>query len=210
VRQQVYFGKNNRKFELRLRFQQENTLNRQYIEGGEDRLQIERNLRITSNLATSLSAQLELGQNRRRRLFQIPGRESRDIRSREISLDLSSHLNQRLELAFKSRLMQDVDEFPGQSSEATLVSLIPRAGYSFLGKGRLNSQFEWSQVTATQSTLPYEMVAGNAPGQTQRWELGLSYRISQNVQGSLNYNGRNEKQRGGVIHLGRAEIRAFF
>ena len=210
LRQQLYFGKNDRKFEMRLRFQQENTLSREYIEGGEERLQIERSTRITSNLAKVLSVQLELGRNRKRRLFQIPGRESRDIRSDEISLDLSSHLNQKLELAFKSRFMQDIDEFPEEPTEATLLSIIPRFIYAFRGKGRLSSQFEWSQVQATRTALPYEMVLGNAPGLTQRWELGLSYRISQNVQCSLTYNGRNEKQRGGVIHLGRAEIRAFF
>lgn len=210
LRQQIYLGKNNRNFEVRLRFQQENTLNRQFIEGGEERLQIERNVRITSHLARFLSAQIEMGHNRRRRLFQIPGRESRNIRSSEISADLSFHLNQKLELALKSRLMRDVDEFPEEPTEAILVSIIPRANYSFRGKGRLSTQFEWSQVDATQSTLPYEMVSGNTPGLTQRWELGLSYRISKNMQGSLTYNGRNEKQRGGVIHLGRAEIRAFF
>ncbi len=209
-RHTCYFGEDQRTFSLRLRFQQENTVNRQFLEGGERRLQIERSVRVTWALARGFSGQGEFLNQRKGRFFNYAGRESRDIKSRELTVDLSWRPGTNLELALKNRNMRDVDKFPGVNTTATLLSFIPSANYSFRTRGRLATQFEWSQVQATREFLPYEMVYGNAPGKTQRWEVSFNYRISKNVQGSLTYNGRNEKHRGGVYHLGRAEVRAFF
>lgn len=209
-RQYLYYGKNNRAFSLRLHFEQDRTTNRQYIEGGETRLHIERSLQVTTNLSERVSAQLRLQNQRKRRLFSIPGRENRDIKSQEFTADFSFRPSARLELALKGRLTRDVDEYPETPTTAALTSLTPRLNYAFRSKGRLSAQFEWSQVKASRDFLPYEMVNGNAVGLSQRWQVSFNYRISKNVQGSLNYNGRNEERRGGLIHIGRAEVRAFF
>lgn len=210
LRETCYLGKNSRKFSLRLQYQYENSLNRQYIEGGEERLQTAASAQLTSNLSTRISTQLEYKNQRKRRLFQYTGRESRDVFSRELAIDISFRPWSELELAFKSRLNNDFDRFPAEPTEATLLSLIPRINYAFRAKGRLNAQYEWAQVKSNKELLPYEMVNGNSVGLSQRWEFTFNYRISKNVQGSLTYNGRDEKRRGGIIHLGRAEVRAFF
>jgi len=210
LRETCYLGKNSRKFSLRLQYQYENSTNRQYIEGGEERLQTAASAQLTSNLSTRISTQLEYKNERKRRLFQYPGRESRDVFSREMAIDVSYRPWSELELAFKSRLNNDFDRFPTEPTEAMLLSLIPRINYAFRSKGRFNVQYEWAQVKSNKELLPYEMVNGNSAGLSQRWEFTFNYRISKNVQGSLSYNGRDEKRRGGIIHLGRAEVRAFF
>ena len=208
--QTCYFGKAQQKFSLRLRFQQENTMNRQYVEGGESRLNIERSAQITTSPSRLFSAQLEFSSQRKRRQFSISGRENRNVRSLETALEISIRPRQSLELALKTRWAGDVDEYPETPTEATLLALIPRVDFAFRSKGRMRAQFEWTKVDATKEVLPYEMVYGNAPGLNQRWELSMNYRISKNMQGSFSYQGRNEKRRGGIIHIGRAEVRAFF
>ncbi|MBN2088500.1 hypothetical protein JW964_02760 [candidate division KSB1 bacterium] len=210
LRETCYIGKNSRKFSLRLQYQYENTTNRQYIEGGEERLQTAASAQLTSNLSNRMSTQLEYKNGRKRRRFQYPGRENRDVFSQEFAIDFSYRPWSDLELALKSRFNDDTDQFPVETTEATLLSLIPRVNYAFRAKGRLSAQYEWAQVKSNKELLPYEMVNGNSDGLSQRWEFTFNYRISKNVQGSLSYNGRNEKRRGGIIHLGRAEVRAFF
>jgi hypothetical protein len=210
LRQTWNLGQDGQKFSLRLRFQQENTMNRQFVEGGESRLNIERSVRLTIALSRLFSARLDLISQRKRRHFTISGRENRNIRSKEAAFELSVRPQRSLEFALKTRYTRDFDEYPDTPTEATLLSLIPRVEYAFRAKGRLRAQFEWTNVDATKDILPYEMVYGNATGLSQRWEVGMNYRISKNMQGSFSYQGRNEKRRGGIIHIGRAEVRAFF
>ena len=54
------------------------------------------------------------------------------------------------------------------------------------------------------------MADGRSAGYSMRWDARFEYRLSQTVQASLSYSGRNEPERQGVTHTGRAQITAAF
>jgi hypothetical protein len=85
---------------------------------------------------------------------------------------------------------------------------------SFPGVGQLRAELHREEVTLSNivdpnAVLPYEFTAGKAVGQSYLWQLTFDYRITANLQLSMNYNGR--KEGGGVpVHLAKMEARAFF
>ena len=84
--------------------------------------------------------------------------------------------------------------------------------FSFRNKGRLRSEFEWSYVYVNprDRVIPYEMANGRSPGQSVRWDIRFDYRISQVIQATFSYSGRNEPERDQIIHTGRAQVTAAF
>ncbi|MCK5739712.1 hypothetical protein KAH55_11035, partial [bacterium] len=97
LRQTAHFGKNNPLIYVRLNFQQERTLNRQYVAGGENMLKIIRSIRMTSSPLDKLNLQFEVLSRRGRRRFDYAGRSSRDIRSREGNAEISYRLLKSLD-----------------------------------------------------------------------------------------------------------------
>ena len=59
------------------------------------------------------------------------------------------------------------------------------------------------------SAVPFELTGGRIEGKTYLWTLAFDYRLSGNMQASLQYQGRLEGA-GAPVHSGRAEVRAFF
>lgn len=214
LRQDIHFMQNNQRLSIRLRLQRRDEMNNQYLEGGQSHYRLERSMRLIWRMASKFSSQFNLINKHNRRLFRFTGRRDRDVYSNEGTFDLSYRPKPVLEFALKTRAARDVDQSPEKPIVAYLISLIPRLNYSFRGKGRLMAQIDWSKVGTSSDEanviLPYEMVGGNRIGQSWRWNISFNYRISRNIQASLTYTGRNEPYRPDVIHLGRAEMQAFF
>ena len=214
LRQDIHFMQNNRRLSIRLRLQRQDEMNNQYLEGGQSHYRLERSLRLTGQLSSKFSSQINILNKRNRRIFRFPGRRDRDVFSGEGTFDLAYRPKSVLEFALKTRAARDVDQIPEVPVVAYLISLIPRLNYSFRGKGRLMAQVDWSRVGTSSDDpnviLPYEMVGGNRIGQSWRWNISFNYQISRNIQASLSYTGRNEPHLPDVIHLGRAEMQAFF
>ncbi len=95
---------------------------------------------------------------------------------------------------------------------ALFFSLQPGVVYSLPGRGQLRGELEWVRVTVAPAgrVIPYEVAEGNQPGTTLRWNVALDYRLSENMRGSLGYSGRSEPMRPEVLHVAKAEVRAFF
>ncbi|MBN1352288.1 hypothetical protein JXJ21_23025 [candidate division KSB1 bacterium] len=214
LRQDIHFISEDQRFSLRLRLQRQDEMNNQYLEGGQSLYRLDRTARINWKLSDRLSTQINLINLQNRREFHFPGRKNRDVLSNEVTLDQSYRPKSALELALKSRVGRDVDRFPETPLIAYLFALLPRVNCSFRGKGRLLAELDWSLVKTSEddanAVLPYEMAGGNQVGQSWRWSITFNYRLSRNIQTSFSYTGRNEPYRPDIIHLGRAEMQAFF
>jgi len=57
--------------------------------------------------------------------------------------------------------------------------------------------------------LGFEMLEGLAPGFNGTWNLNVQYNVGQNLQLTVNYDGR-AGQNFKSIHLGGMQVRAFF
>ena len=90
-----------------------------------------------------------------------------------------------------------------------------RIVYAFPGKGQLRAEITREEVVLSemssdpQPVYPYEFTQGRAFGRNYLWTVNVDYRLTQNIQFTLHYNGRSESGRN-PIHVARAEARAFF
>ena len=57
--------------------------------------------------------------------------------------------------------------------------------------------------------LPYELTGGRVAGKTYLWSLAMDYRLTNNIQLTVDYRGRTEGGRP-PVHIARAEAKAFF
>lgn len=212
VRQDIHLWEKSREFSLRYRFRNRRELNNQFIDGGQERRVVEHRLRSVYQLTEQISSQLELSYGEEDRLFQIAAREDRQVRSARVDLDLVYRPNRRFELGLKSLLSRNRDVIPEPNTEADLLSFAPRLNYSLSQKGRLRTEIEWTRVNVAPRTrlIPFELTDGKQSGSTYRWSVGFDYRVSQNVQVSLSYLGRNEPNRPKTQHIAKVEMRAFF
>lgn len=81
-----------------------------------------------------------------------------------------------------------------------------------VGKGSLLANVSLIQITfngATNTSLSFEMLEGLLPGNNATWSVSYQQTLADNLQLSLNYNGRSSEY-SKVIHSGGVQVRAFF
>lgn len=212
VRQDLFLFESRRDFSLRLRYQQRDETNNQYVEGGQNRLEREYNGRLTNRFSERWSSQTEIAHKRTARFFGFSGRQNRDVFANQARVDVSFRPRSVLELALESRLSREEDRFYADPTRVTSVAIVPRVTYAVKSKGRLRGEVEYSSVSAQPKgrVIPYEMANGRSIGQSFNWDLRFDYRVSITIQASVSYSGRNEPQRRGTIHTGRAQVTAAF
>ncbi len=73
--------------------------------------------------------------------------------------------------------------------------------------------FSREEVTLENSTagtlVPFDLTAGRLEGKTFLWGISFDYKLSNNLQSSLQYTGRSEQSHD-PVHTAKAEVRAFF
>jgi hypothetical protein len=84
--------------------------------------------------------------------------------------------------------------------------------YNQTDKGSLTSRFDFIQIkynASENSSVAYEMLNGLNKGNNFTWELVYQRNLNNNIQISINYNGRKSTD-SPIVHLGGAQIRAYF
>lgn len=210
IRQDIYLLQDNRDFSARFRLENKKEVNFQFLEGGNITNFKEKSIRIIRRFSNRFSSQLD-GTNQYRS-YLFTARSDKIIEANEMSLDLSYRPKQIFELAVKMKIVARKDIAKDPPTKANEFSLLPRASYSFRGKGKLQVEFEWTKVDLTPQNriVPYELVGINRMGTTLRWMFGLNYDVSKYIRATISYNGRREPDRSETIHVGRAEMRAYF
>ncbi len=139
-----------------------------------------------------------------------PGR-TRAVTSNGITLDIAYRPDQRLELGWTVNLAHAVDEarVPLLASDFNGESV--RLVYAFPGSGqaRVEAAREEVLLGAPVESIPFELTGGRVGGKTWVWRGSMEYRVTQFLQGSMNYEGRAEGG-GTPVHTGRLELRAVF
>jgi hypothetical protein len=95
------------------------------------------------------------------------------------------------------------------SSASTLNT---EAKYNVLSNTALTARFTFSQIgynASPNTTVAYVMLNGLLPGQNFLWTADLTQRLSSFLELSFQYEGRKAGT-SGVVHIGRAQLRALF
>ena len=84
--------------------------------------------------------------------------------------------------------------------------------YNQLDKGSLNGKLNFIQITYNDlenSAIAYEMLNALKIGSNYTWGLSYQRNLSNNLQVSINYDGRKSAN-SKIINIGGAQVRAFF
>ncbi len=213
ITQDAFLFENNSNLSFRFRYNERYGLS-QLVSSTERTFQEERSIRIRSQLVQEIGNQTDFVYKIDRMTASTQSSEERDLVSNALLSDFSYRPTMNWEIGFNFSVTEIINYFGGKNATADINEEGIRIVQSFPGVGQLHVEFKRDEVslaniTDPSATLPYEFTAGKAVGQSYLWQLTFDYRITSNLQLSLNYNGR--KEGGGLpVHLARMEARAFF
>jgi len=116
----------------------------------------------------------------------------------------------RISGIYKYTQKQNIIE--GGIQKALLNTYALELKYNQTEKGSLTGRADFIQIffnDSENSPVAYEMLNGLSKGENFTWELSYQRNLGSNIQISINYNGRKTPN-ANVVHLGGAQIRAYF
>lgn len=116
----------------------------------------------------------------------------------------------RLSAVYKHSDKRNVIE--GGFQHALLDDYAMELKFNKLSKGSFNMRTDFIVITYNDNVntpLAFEMLNALKPGQNITWNLGYQQNITSNMQISITYDGRKSPGNK-VIHIGGAQVRAFF
>ncbi len=209
ITQDVFLFENNSDLSFRFRYSERYGLT-QFVSTVERSYLQERSVRIRSQLVQEIGNQTDFINKIDQVTASSPTMREHDLVSNALLSDFSYRPTMNWEVGFNFGVTEVVNYNVGKNATANINEEGIRIIQSFPGAGQLRAEFKREEVSLENIENPtYEMTTGKTPGQSYLWQLTFDYRITSNLQLSLNYNGRTE---GGhtPIHLARMEARAFF
>ena len=205
--QDLFFLENNPAFSIRLRYSQRRGLT-QFALNTERGYVREQSIRLRWQLVKEFANQTDILDRTDILGTDQLSTRAHDIRATSFVTDWSYRPEQRVELAFKFSFGQGTNF---DSTTADLNDQSVRLLYSFNDRGQVRGELTREEVMLSQvgPIIPFELTAGKVGGKSWLWRLGMDYRVTQFIQGSMNYDGRSEGG-GQPVHTARAEVRAFF
>ncbi len=211
--QDIHLYENDPGFSLRLRYNQRTGII-QLANGFERSKIVEKSARLRWQLIPEIGNQTDIVNKLDRVSALTKSHRERDIIGNSVATDFYYRPSRQWEVGFKLGISRSVDSFENSNVIADLNSQGVRIIYAFLGMGQLRAEFDREEVQITNKygdqkrTLPFELTLGRRIGKSYLLQVNFDYRISQNLQLTMNYFGRYEGMR--QIHTARGEARAFF
>ena len=107
---------------------------------------------------------------------------------------------------------QKQNKIEGGFQTAFINTFAAELKYNQSEKGSLTGRLDLILIKfndTENSSVAYEMLNALSKGQNVTWELNYQRNLNSNIQISINYNGRKTSG-SNIVHLGGAQIRAFF
>lgn len=210
IQQDFFVFENDPDLSFRIRYSQRKSLN-QFSGGNERAYNRERSLRTRFRLVKEFSNQTDFVNEQDNVYAPVSSNRKRVITSNKIISDFSYRPERNIEVGFKIQVGRSEDSYPVKPTIMDNNSQAIRFNLSFAGSGRLRAEVERSELTGNtdQNILPFELTRGNAIGKNYFWRLNFDYRLTANLQSTVNYDGRllsGSKP----VHTARAEVRAYF
>lgn len=210
IQQDFFVNENDQDLSFRFRYSQRKSLN-QFSGGYERAYNRERSLRLRLRLIKEFSNQTDIINEQDNVYAPVTSNRKRLINSNKVISDFSYRPERNIEVGFKVQVGRSQDDYPSIPTIIDNNSQALRFNFSFAGSGRLRMEVERSELIgkSNQNILPFELTRGNAIGKNYYWRLNFDYRLSANLQSTINYDGRllsGSKP----VHTARAEVRAYF
>jgi hypothetical protein len=210
IQEDLFIFENNPDLSFRLRYSQTKSMN-QYSGGVESAYKREKSLRIRLKLIKEFSNQTDIINEQDNNYAPETSNRKRLIKSNTVISEFSYRPERNIEVGFKVQVSRSEDDFPDNPTIIDNNAETLRFNLSFAGSGRLRIEMERSEFIANTNDnfLPYELTLGNPIGKNYYWRFNFDYRLTTNLQSSVNYDGRLQSG-SKVVNTVRAEIRLYF
>ena len=135
-----------------------------------------------------------------------------DIENMEINNRISFQPNTLFRVALNGRYSEKRNSIEYGNEKAFINDIGIELRRSKRDKGLLNGELHLVNINyngESSSTIGFEMLEGLQLGKNITWKLGFQKNMSNNIQISINYNGRKSEENR-AIHTGSMQMRAFF
>lgn len=157
---------------------------------------------------------LEFTQRLARNSLSTPSFVNRNYRLKVISSEpkLTYFPGTALQLiaGYQYMLKTNIPEFGGEKAVFSNIRL--EGKYNTFSNTSITAKFTFSNINFTglaNTTVSYIMLDGLQPGKNYLWSIGFTKRLINNLEISVNYEGRKPGT-AAVIHTGTASVRALF
>ncbi|MGA9405964.1 MAG: hypothetical protein WBW71_02410 [Bacteroidota bacterium] len=212
LQQDLFLFQNRPDLSFRFRYLQQEGAG-QYSTGDEQSYNRERSVEIRLRLVSEISNQIDYSNKQNNIAASLASGRSEVINSDDLISDYSYRPEQNVEVGFKIEVSRSEDDYNPAPIIADLNAQSLRTVFSFQGSGQLRFDFSREEVGLENSVVgtlvPFDLTAGRLEGKTYLWGVSFDYKLSSNLQSSLQYTGRSE-QSYAPVHTAKAEVRAFF
>lgn len=205
-RQDVNVWRLSQKLALRLRYRESQSLQNQFLNGGQSRGLREAGARVRARYWRFWRGESEVNASIETIRYGAATVPDRDVKRVDISQINTVALSRRWEVGIDLKLSEARDELT--ATQVGLREVKPHAALILLGKGRFDADVAWVHGASNKSLIPYELGRGANRGENYRWSARGTYQFGQNFSGSLNYTGRLDAGER-TYHTGRLEVRAY-
>jgi hypothetical protein len=217
INQDLFFFERNPDWGLQLKSRYRDNLTNQFLDAdnNESRLLWDRSIQARKQFfqrKLNITVEYKNGLNKRKVSASIT--RNNDILSHALTTGFTFRpkYEWRFQLDVEGALEKNRDE--NNLLEIKYLDLRPQVSYSMRGKARATANLSNLLVNIVDNPfnrpIPYEMGKGKKEGTSWLWNGRFEYFISTNVTITANYSGRKDAGTDRIIHLGRAEVRAFF
>lgn len=212
--QDVHINEHQPGFSSRIRFSQRKGLV-QLLSAAERSYSREQSLRIRADLIQEVTNESEVIRRTDVLLSSTPGPRDRSLSGILVSSDITYRPQREWEIGVRITVESVRDRLNGDQATADMNEQRLRAVYAFTGKGQWRAEVTREEAVLSRPSIdptriyPYEFTGGKAFGKSYLWSMNLDYRLTGNIQLTVQYGGRTEAKRA-PVHTARAEARAFF
>ena len=217
INQDLYLFERNPDWGLQFRSRYRDNLTNQFLDAvnNESRIIWDRSAQVRKQLfgrKLNMTLEYKNGLNKRR-VSSLSTRNQNILRQAlTTGFDFRPEYEWRFQLDLEGGLEKNRDE--NNLMEISYLDIRPQVSYAIRGKARATANLSNLLVNILDNPfsrpIPFEMAKGKKNGTSWLWNARFEYFISTNVTITANYTGRKDAGTDRVIHLGKAEVRAFF
>jgi hypothetical protein len=211
LRNSLFFNRSNSKYSLELvtqLFANKNLL----INGTDFKSTKKEQLKLRWNLNKTLMLNSQVSKDVKRNSSTYMINRNFNIQNTEFSNRFSYQPNTLFRIALKSRYSEKENSVEFGNEKAFLNDLGMEIRRSKRDKGLFNAEIHFVNIKyngQSNSTIGFEMLEGLQTGRNVTWKIGFQKKMSNNLQLSISYNGRQSEDNK-AIHTGSMQMRAFF
>ncbi len=217
INEDLYYNERNPEWGILLRSRYRDILSNQFLdaENNESRIIWERFFQARKRfLGRKINLTGEYKNTLNKRWVAASPSRNQNIMSQVISSGVTFRPNFRWQFQLDVERGIEKDRNSNSLLQVNFWDVKPEIVYALRGKARATANLSYLQVREVnnpfQRPIPFDMGKGKKPGNSWQWNVRFEYFISGNITINATYNGRKDAGTLRTIHLGKAEVRAFF